>query len=270
MIDWHCHILPGMDDGPIDVDESIAMASRLAAYGFKAVCCTPHCIKGYYDNTAQRVRDAALMLQADLDQAGVGLELWPGMEYMLDEHFAEHAGHLLPLGSTRLILCEPPQEADQELVVTNLQLIIDRGYVPLLAHPERTPFLYQNLLRNQPQVETEQRGRKSWFKGAFGVNLRRKSFSGVETFSEDVLPTLPKQVLFQANLGTFTGYYGPSVQRRGYELLKIGIYRALASDLHDVAAADLVLSQEKVENNPLLQKLVASSQMICAEFPGDD
>ncbi|PLX86646.1 MAG: hypothetical protein C0614_03700 [Desulfuromonas sp.] len=244
------------------------MASRLAGYGFKVVCCTPHCIKGYYDITVQRVREATLMLQADLDQAGINLELWPGMEYMLDECFAEHAGHLLPLGSTGLILCEAPQEGDPERVVTNLQLIIDRGYVPLLAHPERTPSLYQSFVSSRLGTETDQVDRMSWFKKLLGPNARPNKFSDAEMARADCLPKLPKQVCFQANLGAFTGYYGTSVQRRSYELLKMGIYRALASDLHDAAAADLVLDPGKVENNPLLQKLVAASQMIGAKFQG--
>ena len=268
MIDWHCHILPGMDDGPIDVDESIAMASSLAGYGFKIVCCTPHCIKGYYDTTVQRVREATLMLQADLDQAGVALELWSGMEYMLDEHFEEHKAHLLPLGSTRLILCEVPQDADPAVIVSNLQLIIEGGYVPLLAHPERTSALYQNLIHNRPRAEAGQSNKMSWLKGVFGGSARRSKCSDEESTGSDCLLKLPDQVCFQANLGAFTGYYGPTVQRRSYELLKMGIYRALASDLHDAAAADLVIDLEKVENNPLLQKLVATSQMIANEFPG--
>ena len=97
MIDYHCHILPAIDDGAVSIDESIAMAKSLSDFGYKTVCCTPHCIKGYYDITPQKVREATLMLQADLDNADIPLELWPGMEYMLDEYFSEHADDLLPL-----------------------------------------------------------------------------------------------------------------------------------------------------------------------------
>jgi len=66
---------------------------------------------------------------------------------------------------------------------------------------------------------------------------------------------LPEVCLFQANLGSFTGYYGESVQRRAYELLKQGVYTALASDLHDGSSVSKILAYDKFETNPLLQKL---------------
>ena len=134
MIDFHSHILPGLDDGAVTIDESIAMSKALELFGYKTVCCTPHCIKGYYELTPKRVREATLMLQADLDNADILLELWPGMEYMLDECFAEFADDLLPLGDTRLVLCEAPQRAHPEIVQEGLELIIEKGFVPLVAH----------------------------------------------------------------------------------------------------------------------------------------
>ena len=69
-------------------------------------------------------------------------------------------------------------------------------------------------------------------------------------------------VLFQANLGSFTGYYGEDVQRRAYDLLKQGVYTALASDLHDGASAAKVLVQSKFETNPLLKKLAEWDGMV--------
>jgi tyrosine-protein phosphatase YwqE len=61
-------------------------------------------------------------------------------------------------------------------------------------------------------------------------------------------------------LGSFSGFYGETVQRHAYELLKLGIYSALASDLHDGGSADKTLIHGKIETNPLLKKL--------AEFDG--
>jgi tyrosine-protein phosphatase YwqE len=66
--------------------------------------------------------------------------------------------------------------------------------------------------------------------------------------------------LYHANLGSFTGFYGPKVQRNAYELLKLGTYTALASDLHESRSAADVLVQDKFENNPFLKKM--------AEFDG--
>ena len=68
-------------------------------------------------------------------------------------------------------------------------------------------------------------------------------------------PAFPEGCLFQANLGSFTGYYGPQVQARAYELLKVSAYTAIASDLHDGSSGGQLLHRDKLEFNPLLKKL---------------
>ncbi len=269
MIDFHSHILPGIDDGAITVDDSIAMARSMSAFGYKTVCCTPHCIKGYYDLAPQRVREATLMLQADLDNADIDLELWPGMEYMLDECFSEYVEELLPLGNTKLVLCEAPQLAHPGFVQEGLELIIAKGFVPLIAHPERTEHFYEILTAQEepPDVEARdaERGTRdeenfqkpqSFFKKfwPFASRVPRPPSRG---FAACRVPRPASTVgcLFQANLGSFTTYYGESVQRRAYELLKLGTYTALASDLHDNSSASIILENNKLETNPLLKKL---------------
>jgi protein-tyrosine phosphatase len=276
MIDFHTHILPALDDGAITVDDSIAMAKALASFGYKTVCCTPHCIKGYYDLTSQQVREATLMLQADLDNEGIDLELWPGMEYMLDEYFSEFAEDLLPLGNTKLVLCEAPPQAHPVFVQEGFELIIDKGFVPLVAHPERTPFFYEKLSSGK-----EERGkREGAFTGKEDMGGEQSSSKGfLKKFwpfashvprpaslefqeSSHPLPLTPflERCIFHANLGSFTGFYGQKVQRNAYELLKHGAYTALASDLHESRTAADVLVQDKFDNNPFLEKL--------AEFDG--
>ena len=53
MIDFHCHILPGLDDGPAHIDESVAMAAALRDAGFRTIYCTPHLIKGCFERTTR-------------------------------------------------------------------------------------------------------------------------------------------------------------------------------------------------------------------------
>jgi len=264
MIDFHSHILPAFDDGAVTVDESIVIAQALADFGYKSVFCTPHCIKGSYELTPQKVREATLMLQADLDNAEIDLELLPGMEYMLDENFAAFADDLLPLGSTKLILCEAPQEADHRFVQEGLELIIAKGFVPLIAHPERTQYFYEKLISgNEQEASSPEFGNvshkpekpKSFLKRLF--TSRSSSTNSKSTIQNSKMSDeeFPSGVLFHANLGSFTGYYGEDVQRCAYDLLKQGVYTALASDLHDGASAAKVLVQSKFETNPLLKKL---------------
>lgn len=267
MIDFHCHILPALDDGAVTVDDAIAMANALAAFGYTTVCCTPHCIKGYYDITPKKVREATLMLQADLDNADIRLELWPGMEYMLDECFAEFADDLQPLGDTRLVLCEAPQQAHPGVVLESLELIIARGYVPLIAHPERTQYFYTSLTKREG-LEEKRTVHSEKSEGVKAKTLLRRLFAPRssrfapqrDNWSTVLAKGLPEGILFQANFGSFSGFYGETVQRRAYELLKLGVYSALASDLHDGSSAEKVLIYDKIETNPLIKKL--------AEFDG--
>src|SRR5665647_989200 len=85
MIDWHCHILPGLDDGPADIEKSLAMARLLAARGFATVYCTPHLIRGCYDATNDEVRRSLKELQQAITANGIPLALLAGREYYLDE-----------------------------------------------------------------------------------------------------------------------------------------------------------------------------------------
>ena len=281
MIDFHAHILPGIDDGAVTLDDSIAMARALVNFGYKTVCCTPHCIKGYYDLTPKKVRDATLLLQADLDNADIRLELWPGMEYMLDEYFASYANDLQPLGKTRLLLCEAPPQAHPGVVTENLKLILEKGYVPLIAHPERTQYFYEILRSRGPKRDTcdeknHDIGCGTWNEKSFeslnpesaehGMSLSgkflKKLWPFVSRSSLTATQKIPKEghvipdgCLFQANIGSFTGFYGEKVQLQAYTLLKMGCYTALASDLHDCGYAPKVLSHDKIQFNPYLKKL---------------
>lgn len=291
MIDFHSHILPGIDDGAISTDESIAMARLLRDFGYKTVCCTPHCIRTFYDLSPEKVREAVLMLQADLDNADIDLELWPGMEYMLDEHLSDYADQLQPLGETRLVLCEAPQQAHPQIVQQNLELIIEKGFVPLIAHPERTQYFYDVLcsFRNAERGTgdgvkgTGNRGRGTWDEEKpsgtksllqrlwpFASRATRPSSLASSSASPVPRPSSLNSCLFQANLGSFTGYYGAQVQHRAYDLLKRGVYTALASDLHDSSSAAKIMSGDKLSSNPLLQGIAAFDGSIPAHLTARD
>ncbi|NIQ93051.1 MAG: phosphoesterase, partial [Desulfuromonadales bacterium] len=141
LTDYHCHLLPDIDDGADSLDESLAMARLLSGAGYTRVHCTPHCIRGCYDTTARQVEDAVRALQGELTAAGIALELVPGMEYYLDEHFPAQLESPRPLGDTDLLLVEAPSQAHPELIKENIFRIVRRGFTPLFAHPERCGWL---------------------------------------------------------------------------------------------------------------------------------
>lgn len=265
MIDWHSHILPGMDDGPAKLDESLAMARAMASFGFTDVFCTPHCIRGSYEPMPLEVRHAVGRLQLELEGAGISLRLHAGMEYYLDECFVTFADNLQPLGRTRLVLCESPPQAPPGLVAEAAGLIVSQGYIPLIAHPERSDVIWQMIIdagrepdpadaSTPPDAESPGKSLSLWER-LFGT---RRSRQTPDAESPPDFALLPEVCLFQANLGSFTGFYGGEAQRRAYELLQRGGYHCFASDLHDSRSAPEILesSREKVMYNPALRRLL--------------
>lgn len=228
MIDYHCHILPALDDGAQDLAEALEMARLLAAAGFREVCCTPHCIRGSYDTTPAQVREAVAALQASLHGEGIDLRLRPGMEYYLDEFFLG-LEEVQPLGEGRLVLAEAPGQANAEVVREGLEKIASLGLTPLIAHPERSPIF--NFSDAGAKRKTQ--------------NLQ-----------------LPQGCLCQANIGSFTGFYGSRVQRCAYEQLRCGQYAAFGSDAHDAVrlAGMLEAWRGKLLVNPVLRQLAAPGE----------
>jgi protein-tyrosine phosphatase len=226
MIDWHCHILPGLDDGPETMAESLAMARLLADAGFQTVYCTPHCIRGRYDNSPDQVRRATEQLQRALLAEGIRLAVKPGMEYYLDEHFPANLENPGFLGNTRLLLVEIPSRASADLVRDNLRHILRRGYVPLLAHPERSAL----LKHDECGTLSDRLSRRLKRLGA--------SLSGGKTSSDDsagqglLFDLKAMGCLYQGNLPSFCGWYGRGPQRQSLYNLAGGFYSCLGSDGH--------------------------------------
>jgi len=217
MIDYHCHILPGLDDGAKFLDESLAIARELAASGFTTVYCTPHCMKGVFETTPSLVRESLADLQTELDRAGIELRLEPGMEYSLDEFFPEELDRLLPLGETGMVLLEAPYIADPHQVKELVFQVSRRRFIPLIAHPERSPIF---------QLVPEQ--------GLF--KRLRNRLSGREEApggQASLLRELKEMgCRFQGNLGSFSGYYGTKVKRQAEFQKSAGLYDCYGTDIH--------------------------------------
>jgi protein-tyrosine phosphatase len=103
LIDYHCHLLSGLDDGPENIEESVAMAAALHNAGFKTIYCTPHAMKGYYDADNKAVLSAVSALRKRLSEENIKLEILPGREYYLDEFLSSYLKHPLPLGHSYLL-----------------------------------------------------------------------------------------------------------------------------------------------------------------------
>jgi protein-tyrosine phosphatase len=201
---------------------------------------------GRFDNRPSQVQRATAALQKALRRAGIPLLLSPGMEYLLDEYFPVLLEQPQTLGDSRLLLVEVPRQVSIELVLENVRLIIQRGLIPLLAHPERSDFLHMDASFQQ-------------CRSLIGLIRRWLVRRGDPVAADDSLPASLVQdqlqdvgCLLQGNLLSFSGCYGRPVQQRVLANLEQGFYYCFGSDGHgaESLAAGLLPALQALTNHP--------------------
>lgn len=196
MLDLHCHLLPGIDDGAVDLPMALEMARMAAADGIATVACTPHIYPGMYENTAAGIRAAIAVFQAQLDQAGIALRLVEGADVHLDPTLLAglREGRVPTLAGSRYLLLEPPHHVAPPHFEDAVFELMTAGYVPVITHPERL----------------------TW----------------VETHYDLFLRLAQRGVWMQITAGALTGRYGRRVRYWGERFLGEGQAHLLATDAH--------------------------------------
>lgn len=144
LIDVHCHILPGLDDGVKDLSTSLILARQLSLAGFQKVIATPHVFEGREFLDPATIREATVRLNFELEREGIPLEVLPGAENYIFPELPRYLkeGKLLTLAdSYKYLLLELPM---QEMPLYTEQVVFEmqvQGIVPVLAHPERYSYL---------------------------------------------------------------------------------------------------------------------------------
>jgi protein-tyrosine phosphatase len=140
MIDIHCHILPGVDDGPADLAGSLDMARLAVADGVRTLFATPH----VYPDGLQRdtIEAAVMLLQQAVDRAGLALRILPGADASSRLQCDGLVSH--PLHNGPYLLVEFPQT---HLPLNAPELIfevVSRKHIPIMTHPERNPDILRS------------------------------------------------------------------------------------------------------------------------------
>jgi protein-tyrosine phosphatase len=245
MIDWHSHILPGIDDGAADIEQSLLMGSALAAAGFTTVYCTPHMMRGCFDADNDQVRRGVVELQVHMDSRRIPLTLLPGREYCLDEYLLDFLGDPLPLGDSRSILVEIPLQTTPEMVRQLLYGVVRAGFDPVIAHPERCPL----LAPVEPRLAS--RGVLGTLKDLLsgGARGRQQEAGEIDVTGNPLLDYLRDLgCSFQGNLGSFSGMYGRQVKAVAEMMKSCRLYDRYGSDLHAPEQAGLILGAVGSEN----------------------
>ncbi len=207
MIDLHTHILPGLDDGAKDIEQSLAMAQIAADDGITMLAATPHVISGEIDNRKEDILQKVKELNDLLDSVGIPLQILPGAEYRLEPDLPQRlaAGELLTINDTgQYLLVELPATMVPDYtgrILYDLQL---QGITPIIAHPERN--------------------------------------GGFEQDPELLQDLISRGILAQITSASITGQFGKSVKKTALKILQEGSAHLIASDAHSSHGRSPVLS----------------------------
>ena len=142
-VDIHTHLLPGVDDGPESMDETIEMAQIASADGTEIILATPHQRDVMIGHSIETVQNLVVEANGRLRSEAGPTQRFPriilGMENHIDPELGDwyDNGIALPINGTKFILCEPPFGTYPKYIDATLKKLRDRRLVPIIAHPER-------------------------------------------------------------------------------------------------------------------------------------
>lgn len=143
MLDLHCHMLPAIDDGAVDLDMALDMARMAVADGIRTIACTPHIYPGMYENDASGIRAAIAAFQAELDQRDINLRLVEGADVHLVPGLLDglREGRVPTIAGSRYLLLEPSHHVAPPRFEDSVFELMAAGYVPVITHPERLSWV---------------------------------------------------------------------------------------------------------------------------------
>jgi protein-tyrosine phosphatase len=206
VIDLHAHLLPGVDDGPASLEESLAILRVAAAAGTRTIAATPHVNRRYPTSSSTIAGKLATLRQA-VDEAGITIDVVPGAEIALDQ-LPTVSGEQLPklaLGGGSSVLIEFPFLGWPLELIGSLGVLRAAGLRPVLAHPERND------------------------------EIRR--------FPARLEPIVADGALIQLTAPSINGWFGRGVERASWALLELGFVHLLASDAHGISGRGYGLSE---------------------------
>lgn len=217
-VDIHSHILPGIDDGAKNIEESLKLISEMKKMGFSKIIGTPHVYTGLYENTNETILNSYNLIENIIDEK---IKIKYAAEYLIDNTIIAKANDktLLTIKDS-FVLVEfsfAGMQINIEEILFELQI---NGYIPVLAHPERYDFLFND------------NNHKLLFKlKDLGCN-------------------------FQLNLLSLIGYYGRKVSDQAEKLIKFNIYDFSGSDIHNKNQINLFGNKIKIRDSSNLKKLM--------------
>ncbi len=205
LVDMHSHLIPGIDDGVDDFEESVAIVKGLKDIGYKKLITTPHIMSDFYRNEPEVILEGRDKLRAILKEREIDIEIEAAAEYYLDDHFENMLSkkNLLTFGDNYVLVETSYLNAPSNFIelIFNAKIA---GYKPILAHPERYIFLYDDFGKYE------------------------------ELYGRDIL--------FQLNLASLVGYYSKEAKKIAENLLKNNMVNFIGTDIHHIRHLDSLIA----------------------------
>lgn len=199
LVDIHNHLLPGIDDGAANVEESISLVKRFREIGINNFVSTPHIMNDYYPNTPSTINAALEKLTSALREEGIhDVQIHAAAEYMMDHSFMNliESGELLTLNGNLILVEMSYFQAPINLNEILFQLQAN-GFKPVLAHPERYAFYHSKKMEKFEDLKK---------RGCY----------------------------FQLNILSLIGHYGKHIQEAAFSLLDSGMIDYIGTDTHQM------------------------------------
>ncbi len=198
-IDIHCHCLPGVDDGPATISETLMLCQALVAEGISTAVATPHQLGRFEGrNKAAHIREAVRSLNETLRNRGISIKIVPGAEVRVDERICRllETDEILTLAdSKKYILLELPHQVFIDIEPL-LRELVSMGIQPVISHAERI-----TAFRRQPNL---------------------------------LLKWLKHSVHMQITASSLLGDFGHEAERAAWDFLTSGWVRFVATDSHNI------------------------------------
>ncbi|MBX2843965.1 MAG: capsular biosynthesis protein [Flammeovirgaceae bacterium] len=195
-VDMHSHLLPGIDDGAENIEQSLFLIRRFIQLGYEKLITTPHVMSDFYRNTPEIILGKLEEVKTALKAENLNIQIEAAAEYYLDEFLIqklENNEPLLTIGD-KYLLFETSFINPCSQLLHAIFLMRSSGYIPILAHPERYTYYFQKY--------------------------------------DDLVSLLDKGVKFQMNINSLTGYYSKQSKKIAEKLVKDKAISFLGTDCH--------------------------------------
>lgn len=196
MIDIHSHIVFEVDDGAKNIEQSIEMLKEARKAGFEKVIVTPHYMEEYYEEEKQEIEKKVEILREKMREINCKIEILQGNEIYITNQMNEllEKEKSTTLNQSQYVLFELPLNAEAMNLIEVIYQILESRRIPILAHPERYPFIQKD--------------------------------------PNKLLPLIEEGVLIQSNYGSILGQYGKESKKTIKQMLEHNMVHFLGSDVH--------------------------------------